>query len=154
MSSHPILTSCQTQVYWMHFKLSKRWHVRGRTCELRSIWSFGYDMADLIRFDQQALGHVHRVFATWAAQHQRVGGPAALCGAVWPGWELEDTYLMWGSADCIVSTGRGTTVLGSFRDTKCLKQDSDRVGLLSLWEPCVTADWTKKCNLIIYSLWI
>ena len=70
----------------------------------------------------------NRLFVTYAVfppperQQRSVGSPAALCGAMWPGWELEDTYLMWGSADCIVSTGPRSAELGNFRDTICLKQ--------------------------------
>ena len=55
-------------------------------------------------------------------QHQSLGSRAALCGAMWPGWKLEDTYLMWASADCIVSMGPGNSVSRNFRDTKCFQR--------------------------------
>ena len=81
-----------------------------------------YNWADLNHF-------TNRLFVTYAVfpppeqqQEQSLGSPAALCGAVWPGWELEDTYLMWGSADCIVSKGPGSAVLGNFRDSICFKK--------------------------------
>lgn len=94
----------------------------------RSIWSRG-----TIWLTWNIL--TNRLFVTYAVfpPPETLGSPAALCSAMWPGWELEDTYLMWGSADCIVSTGPGTAEPGNFRDTKCLKQSAGGDGLLLLF---------------------